>query len=76
MLFIIVMDMLNNLLREAEHCDLTPVGRPHGIPNRLSLYADDTALFVSPAITDLQAIKEILKVFEEASGLLTNLIKS
>jgi hypothetical protein len=40
-----------------------------GALQRVSIYADDVVLFVRPLNSDLQAIKEILQMFWEASGL-------
>ena len=77
MLFIIAMDVLNNLLTAAESASLLhPVGGPRGLLHRLSLYADDVAVFLTPVASDLHAIKQILQLFGEASGLQTNLAKS
>lgn len=77
MLFIIAMDVLNNLLAAAESASLLhPVGGPQGIPHWLSLYADDAAVFLTPVASDLHAIKMILQLFGEASSLHTNLAKS
>ena len=74
MLFILVMDVLNSLFtKAAEEGLLSPL---HSIGQRLSLYADDVALFISSDGEDLQLTKDILKIFGEASGLQTNLQKS
>ena len=43
---------------------------------RLSLYADDVALFIRPSVEELQVTREILNIFGSASGLHTNLQKS
>ena len=43
---------------------------------RLSLYADDVALFIKLVEEELQVSKEILNIFGSASGLQTNLHKS
>ena len=74
MLFILVMDVLNSLFLKAEAEDLLlPL---HSTGQRLSLYADDVALFIRSEEEDLQITKELLQVFGEASGLQTNLQKS
>ena len=74
MLFILVMDMLNSLFTKAESEGLLqPL---HSIGRRLSLYADDVALFIRPEPEDLQLTKSLLQIFGEASGLQTNLQKS
>jgi len=74
MLFILVMDVLNSLFMKAEAEGLLlPL---HSTGQRLSLYADDVALFIRSEEDDLQITKNLLQVFEEASGLRTNLQKS
>lgn len=77
MLFVVVMDVLNNLISMAEASSLLqPLGGPRSVPHHLSLYADDATLFLSPISLDLLTIRAILQVFGEASGLQTNLAKS
>jgi hypothetical protein len=72
--FILVMDVLNSLFAKAE---LEGLLRPlHSTGWRLSLYADDVALFIGPEYDDLQLTKSLLQIFGEASGLQTNLQKS
>jgi hypothetical protein len=64
MLFILVMDMLGFLVAKAEEGLLQPLSsRP--LHHRISLYADD-----------VQIVMSILKLFGEASGLVTNVQKS
>jgi len=68
------MDVLNSLFTKAESEDLLqPL---HSTGRRLSLYADDVALFIRPEPEDLQLTKSLLQIFGEASGLQTNLHKS
>jgi hypothetical protein len=43
---------------------------------RLSIYADDVILFFRPEIQELQAIKEIITIFGEATGLKVNYSKT
>jgi hypothetical protein len=43
---------------------------------RLSIYADDVVVFVRPVVPELVAIRDILTVFGEASGLKVNYSKS
>lgn len=76
MLFIIVMDVFNSLVVKAGNEGLLqPLsGRVPG--QRLSLYADDVALFIRPAEEELQITKDILHIFGNASGFQTNLQKS
>jgi hypothetical protein len=76
MLFILVMDMLNSLISKAsERGLLQPILR-RGNGQRLSLYANDVVMFVQPHRNELLLIKEILRIFGAASGLVTNIQKS
>jgi hypothetical protein len=70
------MDVLNNMVsRAATEGLLQPLScRP--IQHRISLYADDVALFLQPAAEDINLTLEILNLFGEASGLKTNVHKS
>ena len=72
MLFVIVMEVLNSLFGEAvRQGSLSPLpGR--AIRHRVSLYADDLVLLVSPTSEDLACVKHILELFAGASGLLAN----
>ena len=72
MLFVIVMEVLNSLFGEAvRQGALSPLpGR--AIRHRVSLYADDLVLLVSPTPEDLACVRHILDLFAGASGLLTN----
>jgi len=68
------MDVLNSLFAKAE---LEGLLRPlHSTGQRLSLYADDVALFIRPDHDDLQITKSLLQIFCDASSLQTNLQKS
>jgi hypothetical protein len=76
MLFILVMDVLNSLFRKAGDLGLLqPLSRRHQT-HRISLYADDVALFIRPVEDEMNLTMEILGHFGEASGLYTNLQKS
>ena len=76
MLFILVMDVLNSIIVKAEEDGLLqPLSRRIS-GQRLSLFADDVALFIRPVEEELQVTKEILNAFDMASGLQTNLSKS
>ena len=75
-LFILVMDVLNSIIVKGEEDGLLqPLSRRIS-GQRLSLFADDVALFTRPVEEDLQVTKEILNAFGMASGLRTNLSKS
>lgn len=75
MLFILVMDALNSMIRYATNEHLL---QPLAIQarHRVSFYADDAVIFVRPFVYDLQVIKAVLEAFGHASGLRTNLAKS
>jgi hypothetical protein len=76
MLFIIVMDVLNSLiLKASERRLLQPIFR-RGNGQRVSLYADDVVMFLQSHRDELSLVKEILKIFGAASGLVTNIRKS
>jgi hypothetical protein len=70
------MDVLNNLFVKAEHEGLLQPFNRGVSGQRLSLFADDVALFIKPATEELLTTKGILNIFDEASGLHTNLSKS
>jgi hypothetical protein len=54
MLFLLVMDVLNALLRKADEWNLFHRLGVQAINYRASLYADDMVLFLSPVIADMQ----------------------
>lgn len=43
---------------------------------RISLYADDAAIFVNPVREEIQIVANILELFGSVSGLVTNRSKS
>lgn len=75
MLFLLVMEALSALIRKADEWHLFADIGAKEIPHRASLYADDLILFISPVERDLRTTREILKVFEGASGLGCNMQK-
>lgn len=76
MLFVLVIECFNAMLRKADECDLfSPLDRPR-VKYRASLYADDMVVFLTPVPHDLVAIRELLNCFGHASGLATNYAKS
>jgi hypothetical protein len=54
---------------------LNPIGADP-VKLRTSLYADDTTLFLHPVASDVANLKQILQVFDSATGLCTNIQKS
>jgi len=76
MLFILVMDVLNQMFtRAAEVGLLQPLSR-RPIQHRISLYADDVAIFLQPNAADINLSLQLLNLFGDASGLRTNVQKS
>jgi hypothetical protein len=76
LLFDIAIDPLQKILEEA-----TNSGFLHAMPGglegpRVSLYADDAAIFITPTIHDLSGLANILQQFGEVTGLVTNVAKS
>jgi len=76
MLFILVMDVLNSLFTKAEGLGLLQPFTRGSNGQRISLYADDVALFIRPAEDEMTLTTQILEVFGKASGLRTNFQKS
>jgi hypothetical protein len=71
-LFILAMDkILHMAVEKGVLQSISP--RTKGI--KVSLYADDTVIFVKRQKQDIAALKEILEMFGQASGLRTNLQK-
>ena len=75
MLFILVMEVLNAMLRKASDSGGFLPLNDRALRHRASLYADDLVLFLSPVRQDLEFIQGILSVFGAASGLRTNFAK-
>jgi hypothetical protein len=69
MLFLLVMEALNALIRKAEEWSLFNLLGVQAISHRASFYVDDLAWFVSPDQRDLRLVQNILEVFEKTSGL-------
>jgi hypothetical protein len=42
---------------------------------RMSLYADDAVIFINPTLQDLNLTKQLLHLFSEVTGMITNLEK-
>jgi hypothetical protein len=76
LLFIIVMDVLTVLFVKAEEHGLLQPFSSNSFQHRISLYANDVALFLKPEPRDLNTAVRILDLFGEASGLRTNIAKS
>jgi hypothetical protein len=69
------MDVLHRLFEKASSDGVQgPMGLQE-IKFQCSLYADDIILFIRPSVQEATAVKEILRVFGEATGLMTNMSK-
>jgi hypothetical protein len=72
MLFILATEPLQRLLDLATVEQLlTPINN-RAAKLRMSMYADDAAIFLNPIKEDLQVVSEILDIFGKASGLVIN----
>lgn len=75
MLFILAMEPLNRLLELATAKGLLSPIKNKMAKLRMSLYADDATVFVNPVREEVQVVAEILTIFGNASGLITNMGK-
>ena len=75
MLFISVMDVLNSLYTKAGELELLQPLSRRNPGQRISLYADDVALFIRSVEEEMGLTMEILHKFGEAPGLHCNLQK-
>lgn len=76
MLFLMAIDPLQHILNRAtDDGVLSPINHKNAAV-RVSLYADDAALFINPVKAEIQALQSILSEFGKISGLCTNFRKS
>ena len=75
MLFILVMDVLNSMIRYATMNELLQPLSIQQARHRIS-YADDAVMFLRPFSSDLTVVRHLLDLFGHTSGLRTNLSKS
>ena len=76
MLFILAMEPLQLMLDKATAEGLlSPIGNRNA-RLRISLFADDAAIFLNPISEEVQVVENILRAFGNASGLNTNTEKS
>jgi hypothetical protein len=76
MLFNLVTDPLQRILQLAVEKGVLQHTSPRSRGIKASLYADGTAIFMKPNKQDISALKEILQMFGQATGLCTNLQKN
>jgi hypothetical protein len=70
------MEPLHRLVKKAQQMGLLSRLNKGCEEYRISLYADDAAIFVKPTQQDFSSIKCILEIFAEASGLNINMTKT
>lgn len=70
------MDSLTAIFSKAIHCGIIASYQGISAIQRLSIYADDVALFIKPTLQDLSFFHRVFKIFGEASGLHINFAKS
>lgn len=75
LLFIIVMEVLNACIAEADRMHVLAPLPGDAIKCRASIYADDLVIFLHPEPADFVCIRHILQLFAGTSGLHTNLDK-
>jgi hypothetical protein len=76
MLFLLAMEPLQLLFKKAMQTQLINKLTHNYDSFRVSLYADDAALFLKPSKDDLDIMNCIMQLFADASGLITNLRKT
>jgi len=76
MFFILAMEPLQLMLNKATEEGLLTPNCNRNAKLRISLFADDSAIFWNPVSEEVQAVNNILRSFGCASGLLTNTNKS
>jgi hypothetical protein len=76
MLFILAMEPLHLLFRYAQNTGALSFLHGSCARFRMSLYANDAAVFIKPTTQDLLMTKHILQIFGEATCLITNMDKT
>jgi hypothetical protein len=76
MLFLLVMKPLHRLFKKAQETNLLDKVSKGCHEFRISLYADDAAVFIKPTTKYLQVTNVILELFAGANGLVTNMDKT
>jgi hypothetical protein len=76
MLFILVTDVLGQMISKAANEGLLQPLSTRLLQHRISLYTDDVVLFLRPEANDIAIIMDLINLFGDASGLRTNLQKS
>jgi hypothetical protein len=75
-LFILVMDVLSRLVEKASIDGFLQPLSSRQLRHRISLYVDDVVLFLKLDEADIALVLDLLRLFEKASSLHTNVQKS
>ena len=75
LLFVIVMEVLNALIAEADRRSVFAALLGDAIKYRASVYAENLLIFLSPVVEDFNCIRQMLELFTGALGLATNVDK-
>jgi hypothetical protein len=76
MLFLLAMEPLHRLFKKAQEQGILQQLSNGCDTFRVSLYADDVAIFINPTSHDLQVTTTILSIFAYASGLKNKFAKN
>jgi hypothetical protein len=76
MLFVVAMESLSAMITKASGIGLFGNLATISPLRRISIYADDVVIFLKPEHAELWAVKQILSIFGEASGLTVNFRKT
>ena len=76
LLFDLAIDPLPRLIELAVNSGLLQLLPGNFIKSRVSLYADDAAIFITPNAQDITSLATLLHDFGEVTGLVTNVDKS
>lgn len=75
LLFIVAMDILHRMFKKASCDGVLRRMSPPAVKYQCSMYTNDVILFIWPTVQKASAVKQILNIFGQASGLQTNLAK-
>jgi hypothetical protein len=76
MLFLLAIEPLYLLFCHAQNTAALKPLHGNEVRFRMSLYADDVAMFITSMAQYLTMTRHILKIFGEASGLIMNMAKT
>jgi hypothetical protein len=75
MQFLLVMEVLSDLIHKVESWSLLLPLVTKPVPHQASIYADDLVMFVAPRPHDIKVTQALLSLFESVSGLGCNVVK-